>query len=324
MDREQARFILQSFRPDGADASDADFAEALQLVAKDRQLGEWLADERATDAAFAAALGAVEIPEELRQHILVVMHGKNPADPSMDAAMDTALFDAIDQLQPPAGLRAQIIAAMNVQQSQHEEIPDHPDKLSNADNANNVVTGWFAGWSRVAAIAAALVIGAFVALQVTTPSSSADGFFASYEVQRHAGNIIDASSRLDVEGAGAERVNSWLVSRNLPTPASIPQRLRAIENLGCKEIRLPGDIGTKKASIICFHEKGQDPVYLVIVKSAYISDPGLPRLAEVSIKDCYHCPKTSWNVVRWRDAENTYILLAKKEEELKAELLEYF
>ena len=55
MDKEQAKFILQSFRPDGADAQDPDFAEALALAAQDRELGDWLASERAQDAAFAAA-----------------------------------------------------------------------------------------------------------------------------------------------------------------------------------------------------------------------------------------------------------------------------
>ena len=45
MDKEHAKFLLQSYRPDGADAQDSDFAEALQLAAEDRDLGEWLANE---------------------------------------------------------------------------------------------------------------------------------------------------------------------------------------------------------------------------------------------------------------------------------------
>ena len=40
MDREQAKFILQSFRPDGADASDADFAEAFGFMARVAVLAE--------------------------------------------------------------------------------------------------------------------------------------------------------------------------------------------------------------------------------------------------------------------------------------------
>ncbi len=53
MDKEEARFILRCFRPDGADAENPDFAQALGWAAKDRELGEWLARERACDAGFA-------------------------------------------------------------------------------------------------------------------------------------------------------------------------------------------------------------------------------------------------------------------------------
>ena len=53
MDKEQARFILQSFRPDGADAKDPDFAEALAVAAEDRELGDWLAAERALPASIS-------------------------------------------------------------------------------------------------------------------------------------------------------------------------------------------------------------------------------------------------------------------------------
>jgi len=59
MDKEEARFILRCFRPDGADAENPDFAEALAWAAKDRELGEWLARERARDADFASALSSV-------------------------------------------------------------------------------------------------------------------------------------------------------------------------------------------------------------------------------------------------------------------------
>ena len=76
MDKEQARFILQSFRPDGADAKDPDFAEALAVAAEDRELGDWLSAERAQDATFAAALGDLSIPEELRDSILSVLEGE--------------------------------------------------------------------------------------------------------------------------------------------------------------------------------------------------------------------------------------------------------
>ena len=73
MDKEQAKFILQSFRPDGADAQDVDFTEALHLATEDRELGEWLAQERAQDAEFAVALNDLAIPEKLRDEISAVL-----------------------------------------------------------------------------------------------------------------------------------------------------------------------------------------------------------------------------------------------------------
>ena len=324
MDREQAKFILQSFRPDGADASDADFAEALQLAAGDRELGEWLADERATDAAFAIALCEVEIPEHLRQHILAVMRGENPEDPLLDHGMDTALFEAMDDLQPPEGLRDQILAAMNLQQAQQKPQGQQARK---EELPGNVITAWFGSWSKVAAIAAALVLGAFVAVQVTTKVSSSDGLFESYEVQRYAGGLIDASLSMDIDVADSAQLHDWMVSKNIPTPSTIPVSLLATDTIGCKEISLPVDKDNpeeKKAWIFSFDQQGGEDLYLVIVKNIYVRDRNLPVMSEVTTKDCYHCPKTLWNVARWQDARNTYMLLAKKEAARKDELLSYF
>ena len=73
MDKERARFVLQSFRPEGADAADADFAEALRLATSDRELGQWLVRERAFDADFAEALARVELPKGLREDVLLAM-----------------------------------------------------------------------------------------------------------------------------------------------------------------------------------------------------------------------------------------------------------
>jgi hypothetical protein len=321
MDKEQAKFILQSFRPDGADASDADFAEALQLAAEDRELGEWLAKERATDAAFAAALCELEIPEDLRQHILAVIRGESPEDLLSDQDMDAVLFNAMDELQPPEGLRDQILAAMDVQQAQDDR------KASAEDPASNVVTGRFGNWPRVAAIAAALVLGAFVAIQVTPGDKPSDGLFESHEVQRYAGGLIDASISMDVDVADSTQLHDWMVSKNIPTPSTIPLRLLATNTIGCKEISLPVNQENpeeRKAWIFSFAQQGGEDLYLVIVKNIYVRDRNLSAMSEVTTKDCYHCPETRWNVARWQDARNTYMLLVKKEAARKNELLSYF
>ncbi|MCP5535120.1 MAG: hypothetical protein H7A51_02675 [Akkermansiaceae bacterium] len=323
MDKEQAKFILQSFRPDGADAAAADFADALRLATEDRELGEWLADERAADAAFAAALAEVEIPEELRQHILAVMRGEKPGDPSIDEAMDDFLISAMGEVQPPAGLRDQILVAMNMESRQGEQgaTKGKPSNIVTPSASQASWQGsWFSAWAKVATIAAAVALGALLAFQLTSDDSP-DRLFASHEVQQEAGRLLNAGFELDVKGSDPESINTWLINHELPTPSNIPERLRKMKSLGCKEMVLPGD---KKASLVCFRQDDGGTLHLIIVKNAYISDRDLPALGEVKKRDCYHCRATNWNVARWQDRENTFILLAKREPSQKDELLRFF
>jgi hypothetical protein len=70
MTHEDAKIILQAYRPDGSDARDADFCAALQLAREDPELAKWFERQQAFDRAFAAKLRAVEPPAELRTAIL--------------------------------------------------------------------------------------------------------------------------------------------------------------------------------------------------------------------------------------------------------------
>ncbi|MFZ9937660.1 MAG: hypothetical protein ACO3JG_11485, partial [Luteolibacter sp.] len=113
MDKDQAKFILRSFRPDGADADDRDFAAALALALEDRELGEWLADERALDAGFAAALASIAVPEALRREVLDCLARRSDDFPVAEDEHDAAMTGALASIQPPAVLRAEILTAMN-------------------------------------------------------------------------------------------------------------------------------------------------------------------------------------------------------------------
>ncbi len=70
MNTTEAKFILQAYRPDGQDAAVPQFAEALAQARQDPALGDWLAREQAFDAAVAGKLRAVQPPAELRAAIL--------------------------------------------------------------------------------------------------------------------------------------------------------------------------------------------------------------------------------------------------------------
>ena len=116
MDKEQAKFILASYRPDGADAHGGIFAAALQLAVEDRELGEWLSNQRSEDAEFAKSLKELAVPELLRQDILAVMSGQLPLSEE-EAAMDSVFSSALEEIDPPAGLRDQVLMEMDVQSS---------------------------------------------------------------------------------------------------------------------------------------------------------------------------------------------------------------
>jgi hypothetical protein len=71
MDNREAKFILSAYRSTGQDASDAHFAHALEQVRRDPMLEQWFRKSVAFDAAIAEKFGAVEVPSDLREKILV-------------------------------------------------------------------------------------------------------------------------------------------------------------------------------------------------------------------------------------------------------------
>ena len=77
MHEQEARLILQAYRPSAQDQGDPHFAEALQETARNPQLARWFAEEQAFDQAMAAHLAAVPAPFGLKTRILA--QAKAPA-----------------------------------------------------------------------------------------------------------------------------------------------------------------------------------------------------------------------------------------------------
>jgi hypothetical protein len=71
MNREEAQFILNAYRPNGEDAHDPQFEEALALVRKDPDLARWFAGEQALDAAIAERIHSVSPPPYLTTQLLL-------------------------------------------------------------------------------------------------------------------------------------------------------------------------------------------------------------------------------------------------------------
>ena len=73
MNNQEAKLILQAYRPNGQDASDPFFAEALAQVRQDPELQKWFAEETAFNARLQARLeAAVPIPAGLKSDLLAL------------------------------------------------------------------------------------------------------------------------------------------------------------------------------------------------------------------------------------------------------------
>lgn len=70
MTNDEAKFRLQGYRPNGADAENPAFAEALAQAQNDPALRTWFEREQAFDSVIAGKLRGVAVPDGLRESIL--------------------------------------------------------------------------------------------------------------------------------------------------------------------------------------------------------------------------------------------------------------
>ena len=70
MKSQDAKELLEVYRPGGADAAEPHFQEALQQAALDPRMAGWFNEQRNFDADFAKSLDAVPAPTDLKDSIL--------------------------------------------------------------------------------------------------------------------------------------------------------------------------------------------------------------------------------------------------------------
>ena len=275
MDKEKAKFVLQSFRPDGSDTQDLDFAEALQLATEDRELGEWLVRERAFDAEFAEALARVDLPEGLRESILLAMVQDGGDFPKVDMAEEGKWITAFAGIEVPDGLRDRVLTAMEQTAKVHK--PNF-------------------GWKRfgIPLAAAAGIALAFVAMRDKTDVSGqvatndqrvqveavAAGFVRTFESPIFS---------LDRMSGDMPKLVSYLRAKSLPCGKGyLPPGLKSCKGLGCRELVIDGI----KGSLICFDDK-DGTVHLVIFRKADIEGK-LPGISNPEIKQSGDWARASW------------------------------
>jgi hypothetical protein len=79
MNNKEAKFLLQGYRPDGRDAQDPQFEEALEQVKRDPALEQWFREQQAFDSAVSGKLRSVPVPATLKSDILAGHKTLRPA-----------------------------------------------------------------------------------------------------------------------------------------------------------------------------------------------------------------------------------------------------
>jgi hypothetical protein len=290
MDKERAKFVLRSFRPDGADSQDLDFAEALQLATSDRELGEWLMRERAFDAEFAEALARVDLPQGLRESVLLAMVKDGGGFPKIDLKGEDAMIAAIAGIEVPEGLRERILESM--------------------ERTSVVEQGNF-GWKRFGIpLAAAGIVLAFVIVE----GKQREGIAANDNDQRITVEAVQVGFvrtfespifSLDQENDQPPHLMSYLRGKGLPCGQGyLPPGLVDMKGLGCRELVIDG----KRGSLLCFNDEGA-AIHLVIFKREDVCGK-LPGISCPQIQQSGY-----WAEASWINGDYVFVLLGMRDKE---------
>lgn len=286
MDKEAARFILHSFRPDGADAGDPDFAEALKLATENRELGEWLASERAFDSAFANALVTVNLPENLREDIMACLASERGDFPQAEDGTDAAWIGALASIQPPPALRDAVLAAMDRTQTM-EEPPANVSKFRRL---------------MIPLAAAAGIALAFLVTRGPSPTAVVknQGVPIGVVQANFVRTFESPAFALEEKQDDKNVLISHLRERKLPCPGCLPPGLQNLKGIGCRELIVDG----KRGSLICFEMGENGIVHMVVFRREDVSGD-FPSLDQpVITKD------GKWTSAKWEHDGKVFLVMS--------------
>ncbi len=287
MDREEAKFILSSFRPDGSDAHEESFEQALALALEDQELSQWMADERAFDGAFAAELSEVSVPATLRDDIL------DNFDLEVDKhnEVDKVTIGALATIQPPAHLKQEILIGMAASQVQKDESKIIP----------------FAKYAYPIAAAAVIAVALFLG---STFSKSGPEVSVALENQRLEllDMIQNHEMSHDYVSDSLLQTVSWGQREHIPMPEALPHSLQGCLTKGCKKLDIEGYEGC----LICFATPEAGMVHLVVMDlDGQTESLNQLPLVEAVKEQCQFCQQTRCSIATWQDGEKAYLLFSR-------------
>ncbi len=294
MDNETARFILRSFRPDGADANDPDFAAALKLAVENRELGEWLASERAFDAGFSDALNSVTLPADLREDILSCLAAERGDFHRVDALDDRDWVLALASIKAPDSLRNEVIMAMK------RTAQEAPRKFS-----------IFRRWLIPLAAAAGITLAFFI-MDPMRPKEVANAPALPVEALQVGFRKAYQSPffRLDEESEVQATLIHHLQQQGLPSPTTMPPGLQKLKSFGCRELV----IGGKRGSLICFEAADDGVIHLLIFRREDVMGD-LPSVEKPILSQ-----EGKWGYARWENQGNVCFVISKMAPDMLATL----
>lgn len=136
MNNQEAKLILQAYRPNGQDASDPFFAEALEQVRRDPELEKWFAEENNLNHHIQTKLQtAIPVPPGLKSDLLALRKTVRPTpwwlQPTKLAAVGLilaslgAILMAIPQRQTQLAAFRETMARSSLQKQGHIEFESH-------------------------------------------------------------------------------------------------------------------------------------------------------------------------------------------------------
>ena len=296
MDHDQAKLTLANFRPNGSDLNDPSFAEALECAAKDTELGNWLARERAQDELFVESLAAIPIPENLRENLFESLAQAYESAPGY-TQFDHEFSKAFKDIEVPAELRGDILAAMSVE----KKVTDLP-----ASQEPAAIQRRARRFPKYGLAAAAAVIIAAAAAFLWPPNPHRKIAEMTPEaIQADSMAFLDGNFILDRQNPNQEKLFQFLSSNELPSSRTLPETLKNYAGVGCKRL----DFNDKPASLICFREQEGDPIVHLIVLHKEDVEGDLPNLAEAQ-NQVDQAEDSKWSVTSWRDEEKAFFLMS--------------
>ncbi|MFC7336535.1 hypothetical protein ACFQY0_05040 [Haloferula chungangensis] len=312
MDKEEARFILRCFRPDGSDAAEPEFAEALQFAAADRDLGDWLAKERAQDAEFSSMLGRLPLPEGLREEILAGLAAERGDLPQADE-IDAVLIGGLAMISPPRGLRDEIVEAMG------RSVPN-----TNPSGSTNRSSSWWrfgVPLAAAAGIALAFMVqseppaensGPLVSISdAATSDSTGSAVPVSFVEDQAIATLESPDFALDLKNPDQKALFKFIRGKGRACPSGgVPRKLEAEPSIGCRVIEVNG----KPGAIVCLRRGEGEVVHLVVFRRDDVLGD-LPSSGHPLINK-----HGQWAVAHWEKGNRAFMLLGRTDTEHLEEL----